>query len=110
MVYLTGTFSRPAGNSSLPTGRQAKPCNADSVDMKMQGHSLCFLKMKHPQIDSLLYIGFQGRKLRESIKKQLLIVETCPLVGGEVSTLISRWTTIRLTSSAFEKNQRRQSV
>ena len=27
------TVSRPAGNTSLPTGRQAKPCNAGIVDM-----------------------------------------------------------------------------
>src|SRR5665647_590637 len=34
IVNLTGALNRLAGNTSLPTGRQAKPCNAGFVDME----------------------------------------------------------------------------
>jgi hypothetical protein len=33
-INLTVALIRPAGNTSLPTGRQAKPCNAGFIGIE----------------------------------------------------------------------------
>jgi hypothetical protein len=73
-LNLTVTLGRPARNTSLPTGRQAKPCNAGLIDMEWVIEDLTKSEIQQ----SWCIVVLRIRKVPPAYRRQATSLFQCP--------------------------------